>query len=198
MMIDLNLNDVLDGAVAASNSVDPDAVREVVQEHDFRTTTIPNSYPLPPPPAVAMPQEQGLFSKADLPNVAFQSREAELRRYYEQLSKHEAQRGCAFGMAREREKSAEVQREMQRKADARVRDAELQRERARLEAHYAVAQPPTTMAGVAGQAMTSWVPMMFYDPLFRMFLTFALVGGIGYVAWSLGQRLLPKELRGGS
>ncbi len=198
-MVDLNLDDVLGGAHAASNSVDPDAVREVVQEHDFRTTAVPRtSYPLPPPPPPMFEPQDGLFSKADLPNAAYQSREAELRRYYEKLSKHEAERGCAFGMARERERSAEVQRDMQRQADVRVRDAELEREQYRLQTHYAMAQPPTTMAGVAGQAMTTWMPTMLWDPLFRIAMTCVLVGGIGYVAWCLGQRLLPGAMREGN
>lgn len=183
--LDLGLGRVFSrgGAESAANSVDPAAVQAAVEQHDFRAGAMPKTkYPAPPPPMFYPQQPATLFGgpMPAAPSLPFERREAELRQYAVDLGKHEADRGFAWGVATTREQY-----------DQAVRKAELDRDLANQRAQFAAVHPPTATAAL-GQAVVPWVPSLLGDPLIRL----CLLGGVVYLFWCLGQRLLPKSMRG--
>lgn len=183
--LDLGLGRVFSrgGAESAANSVDPAAVQAAVEQHDFRAGAMPKTkYPAPPPPMFYPPQQPATLFGAALPPIApqpFQQREVELRQYAVDLGKHEADRGFAWGVATTREQY-----------DQAMRKAELDRDLANQRAQFAAVHPPTATAAL-GQAVVPWLPSLMMDPLVRL----CLLGGLVYLFWALGQRLLPKSMR---
>lgn len=184
--LDLGLGRVFSrgGAESAANSVDPAAVQAAVEQHDFRATAMPKTkYPAPPPPVFYPPQQPTTLFGATIPAMPssspFERREAELRQYASDLGKHEADRGFAWGHAVAREQY-----------DQAIRKAELDRDLANQRAQFAAVHPPTATAAL-GQAVVPWVPSLLGDPLIRL----CLLGGVVYLFWCLGQRLLPKSMR---
>jgi len=183
--IDLGLGAMFprDGATAASNSVDPASVTATVEAHDFRASTMPREpKPLPPPPLwTSPPQGMPLFADARTAPAmpSYDQRERELRQYAEELARHEASRGYAWGTAVARERY-----------DAQIRKAELDRDLAHQHAAYAQAHPPT-ISGALGQAVVPWVPSLLQDSLVRLII----MGGLVYCIWAFGQRLLPSDMR---
>lgn len=50
---------------------------------------------------------------------------------------------------------------------------------------------PQTLSGVAAQSIAPYVPSLLGSPVVQLGLVVVLLGGLAYVFWAFGQRLLP-------